>query len=245
MPIAAEPSALIALAPPWSAIPTPRPASLGPCSIPARLRTTMSRERSAMPDATSFRAPDTKLGTPLSSNSFRYASTCISSSERNSSTSSTMSIICLDSLARSAPSQRPWNSIRITLILRLTLERAASDTRCQRARLDRFSSRLSFISEDSRTGRRLEKADMETRIAAATLFIALIVVFGSGSESSAQPTGIGYKPPTDADSKKTILLKDFHPDPALHDAAHEIPRAKFPLIDVHTHTNDAVGKIGR
>ena len=82
---------------------------------------------------------------------------------------------------------------------------------------------------------------METRIAAATLFIALIVVFGSGSESSAQQTGIGYKPATDADSKKTILLKDFHPDPALHDAVHEIPRAKFPVIDVHTHTNDAVG----
>jgi predicted TIM-barrel fold metal-dependent hydrolase len=82
---------------------------------------------------------------------------------------------------------------------------------------------------------------METRIAAATLFIALIVVFGSGSESSAQQTGIGYKAATDADSQKTILLKDFHPDPALHDAVHEIPRAKFPVIDVHTHTNDAVG----
>lgn len=58
---------------------------------------------------------------------------------------------------------------------------------------------------------------------------------------TAQQTNIGYKPAADADSKKTILLKDFHPETALHAAAHEIQRAKFPVIDVHTHTNDAVG----
>jgi len=56
-----------------------------------------------------------------------------------------------------------------------------------------------------------------------------------------QQTQIGYKPAADADSKKTILLKDFHPETALHAAAHDIQRAKFPVIDVHTHTNDAVG----
>ncbi len=70
---------------------------------------------------------------------------------------------------------------------------------------------------------------------------ALLLAFASGPEGSAQQTGIGYKPATDADSKKTILLRDFHPDPALHTTAHEIRRAKFPVIDVHTHTNDAVG----
>ena len=70
---------------------------------------------------------------------------------------------------------------------------------------------------------------------------ALLLAFVSGSEGSAQQTGIGYKRATDADSKKTILLKDFHPEPALHAAVHEIERAKFPVIDVHTHTNDAVG----
>jgi uncharacterized protein len=70
---------------------------------------------------------------------------------------------------------------------------------------------------------------------------ALLLAFASGSEGSAQETGIGYKPATDAESKKTILLKDFHPEPALHAAVHEIRRAKFPVIDVHTHTNDAVG----
>src|SRR5450759_6022737 len=70
---------------------------------------------------------------------------------------------------------------------------------------------------------------------------ALLLAFVSGSEVSGQQTGIGYKPAADADSKKTILRKDFHPEPALHAAVHEIQRAKFPVIDVHTHTNDAAG----
>jgi predicted TIM-barrel fold metal-dependent hydrolase len=70
---------------------------------------------------------------------------------------------------------------------------------------------------------------------------ALLFVSVFGSDGWAQQTGIGYKPAADADSKKTILLKDFHPDPALHAAVHEIQRAKFPVIDVHTHTNDAAG----
>ncbi len=58
---------------------------------------------------------------------------------------------------------------------------------------------------------------------------------------SAQQTPIGYKPAADADSKKTILLKDFHPEPALHAASHQVKCAKFPVVDVHTHTNDARG----
>jgi len=69
------------------------------------------------------------------------------------------------------------------------------------------------------------------------LFPALMVV----TLASAQQSPIGYKPAADADSKKTILLKDYHPNTALHAAAHEIQRAKFPVIDVHNHTNDARG----
>src|ERR1039458_8509010 len=63
----------------------------------------------------------------------------------------------------------------------------------------------------------------------------------AAARSPAQQTGIGYKPAADANSKKTILLKDFQPEPALHAATHEIERAKFSVIDVHTHTNDAAG----
>src|SRR5664279_1308976 len=72
-----------------------------------------------------------------------------------------------------------------------------------------------------------------------TVLFCLTIFATAGA--SAQQTAIGYKPATDADSKKTILLKDFQPESALHAAVHEIRRAKFPVIDVHTHTNDAVG----
>ncbi len=78
---------------------------------------------------------------------------------------------------------------------------------------------------------------MTEPIQAALLCLALF----AATDVTAQQTGIGYKPAADAESKKTILLKDFHPEPALHAAVHEIQRAKFPVIDVHTHTNDAAG----
>jgi predicted TIM-barrel fold metal-dependent hydrolase len=78
---------------------------------------------------------------------------------------------------------------------------------------------------------------MTEPIQAALLCFALL----AATDVTAQQTGVGYKPAPDADSKKTILLKDFHPEPALHTAAHEIRRAKFPVIDVHNHTNDAAG----
>jgi uncharacterized protein len=56
-----------------------------------------------------------------------------------------------------------------------------------------------------------------------------------------QQAGIGYKTAADADSKKTLLLKDFHPEAMVHLPAHTVERAKFPVIDVHNHTNDAMG----
>jgi predicted TIM-barrel fold metal-dependent hydrolase len=73
------------------------------------------------------------------------------------------------------------------------------------------------------------------------IVVTLLLAFLPGGFCIAQQTGIGYKPAANADSNKKILLKDFHPQPALHSAVHEIPRAKFPVIDVHTHTNDAMG----
>jgi predicted TIM-barrel fold metal-dependent hydrolase len=70
---------------------------------------------------------------------------------------------------------------------------------------------------------------------------ALLLAFLRVPECVAQQTGIGYKPAADASTKKILLLKDFHPEPMVHAAVHEIQRAKFPVIDVHTHTNDAAG----
>ncbi len=78
---------------------------------------------------------------------------------------------------------------------------------------------------------------MKHWISRSGLFLVLLSAFSG----RAQQPSIGYKPAADADSKKTILLKDFHPEPALHTATHAIQRAKFPVIDVHNHTNDPRG----
>ena len=52
---------------------------------------------------------------------------------------------------------------------------------------------------------------------------------------------ITYTADPNAGKRMTLLLKDFAPKPMLHVAVHEVPRAKFPVIDVHNHVNDAVG----
>jgi hypothetical protein len=51
---------------------------------------------------------------------------------------------------------------------------------------------------------------------------------------------IGYKSAAGAEEKKTLLLKDFQPVPMLHAPAHEVERAKYYVIDVHNHVNDAM-----
>src|SRR5271170_6518950 len=60
--------------------------------------------------------------------------------------------------------------------------------------------------------------------------------------SPAQSQGqIGYKSTADADQKKTLLLKDFQPASMLHAPQHNVDRAKYYVIDVHNHVNDAMG----
>ncbi len=39
---------------------------------------------------------------------------------------------------------------------------------------------------------------------------------------------------------KTLLLKDFQPVSMLHAPAHNVDRAKYYVIDVHNHVNDAM-----
>src|SRR6185437_12586682 len=56
----------------------------------------------------------------------------------------------------------------------------------------------------------------------------------------AQPQ-LGYQAAPDAEQKKTLLLRDFHPASMLHAPAHNIDRAKYYVIDVHNHVNDAQG----
>jgi uncharacterized protein len=97
----------------------------------------------------------------------------------------------------------------------------------------------------------------------AAMLIVLFVLYQAASQRAPQPvqaaqnqasqnqisqnqtsqtTGeIGYKSAADAEQKKTLLLKDFHPRSMLHGQEHRIERAKYYVIDVHNHTNDAMG----
>jgi predicted TIM-barrel fold metal-dependent hydrolase len=52
---------------------------------------------------------------------------------------------------------------------------------------------------------------------------------------------ISYQGDANAKQKETLLLRDFHPQSMLHAQVHEIERAKFPVIDVHQHVDDATG----
>ena len=80
-----------------------------------------------------------------------------------------------------------------------------------------------------------------------TLFLALsILIWPAAAQNPPQPPDqsqeqIGYKSASDAEQKKTLLLKDFHPNAMLHAPEHKVDRAKFYVIDVHNHTNDAMG----
>ncbi|HEY1467909.1 MAG TPA: amidohydrolase family protein [Candidatus Acidoferrum sp.] len=56
---------------------------------------------------------------------------------------------------------------------------------------------------------------------------------------------ITYTADPNAGKRMTLLLKDFAPNSMLHTAVHEVPRAKFPVIDVHNHVNDAAGINGK
>jgi predicted TIM-barrel fold metal-dependent hydrolase len=61
---------------------------------------------------------------------------------------------------------------------------------------------------------------------------------GQQPDSKAQ---IGYNAAPGAEQKKTLLLRDFHPVQMLHTPVHNIDRAKYYVIDVHNHVNDAMG----
>jgi predicted TIM-barrel fold metal-dependent hydrolase len=52
---------------------------------------------------------------------------------------------------------------------------------------------------------------------------------------------ISYKSAPNAKERETLLLRDFHPQSMMHAPVTPIHRAKFPVIDVHNHINDAMG----
>ncbi len=73
-----------------------------------------------------------------------------------------------------------------------------------------------------------------------TLLLCVPFVSGQAAGPAAQDQ-IGYKAAADAEQKKTLLLRDFHPVQMLHVPAHPVAKAKFYVIDVHNHVNDAAG----
>jgi len=79
----------------------------------------------------------------------------------------------------------------------------------------------------------------------ATYSLVLSILIWPATQQSSEPQDlpqaqIGYKSAADADAKKTLLLKDFDPASMLHGPSHNVDRAKFYVIDVHNHQNDAM-----
>ena len=70
----------------------------------------------------------------------------------------------------------------------------------------------------------------------STLFLVLAVI---GPAAVAQEINYSHDP--HAEKRMTLLLKDWNPKPMVHLAQREVPRAKFYVIDVHNHVNDAGG----
>jgi predicted TIM-barrel fold metal-dependent hydrolase len=74
--------------------------------------------------------------------------------------------------------------------------------------------------------------------------LALVLLLGTlaaASVTQANGQEIKYSEDPDAAKRMTLLLKDWDPKPMLHLQTHEVPRAKFYVIDVHNHVNDAGG----
>jgi predicted TIM-barrel fold metal-dependent hydrolase len=82
-----------------------------------------------------------------------------------------------------------------------------------------------------------------SKYAASALIILLALIASLAAAQNASPaqSQIGYKSAQDAEQKKTLLLRDFKPDSMLHRPAHNLDRAKFYVLDVHNHVNDAQG----
>jgi uncharacterized protein len=79
---------------------------------------------------------------------------------------------------------------------------------------------------------------MASKMILKTLAMCL---FSAAVISSSAGQDIVYKEDPDAAKHMTLLLKDFDPHPMVHLPVHNVPRARFPVIDMHNHVNDAQG----
>src|SRR5271165_5079667 len=74
--------------------------------------------------------------------------------------------------------------------------------------------------------------------------IAMLTAVVAATQETAFGQDIQYREDPDAEKRMTLLLKDWDPKAMLHAPVHEVPRAKFYVIDVHNHVNDAGGVHG-
>jgi len=86
---------------------------------------------------------------------------------------------------------------------------------------------------------------MKSRIVIPLLLLCGVAIWPAihvvrGQQSQSKPE-VGYHAAADAEQKKTLLLRDFHPVSMLHAPAHNVDKAKYYVIDVHNHVNDAQG----
>jgi predicted TIM-barrel fold metal-dependent hydrolase len=78
------------------------------------------------------------------------------------------------------------------------------------------------------------------RLAKIAVFTALV-----GTRTPlAHSQDIQYREDPEAAKRMTLLLKDWDPKPMVHLKAHEVPKAKFYVIDIHNHVNDPGGVHG-
>lgn len=82
---------------------------------------------------------------------------------------------------------------------------------------------------------------MQSRRLLQTTGVSVALLLLVASVPGAFSQEIKYTPDPNAAKRMTLLLKDFDPQPMVHLPVHEVPRAKFPVIDVHNHVNDAGG----
>lgn len=87
---------------------------------------------------------------------------------------------------------------------------------------------------------RKKEAGIEIRVGPALLAFTVLLTGWQRARSQE----IQYKPDPDAARKASLLLKDFEPKAMVHLPVHEVPRARFAVIDIHNHVNDAAGVHG-
>ena len=75
--------------------------------------------------------------------------------------------------------------------------------------------------------------------------VVLVLFLIAGRVHLARSQEIKYSQDPNAEKRMTLLLKDFDPHSIVHLTAHEVPRARFAVIDVHNHVNDAGGIHGQ